>query len=51
MMENVYDVIISGLIKAGHTAKEAEELVATFMEEQRQLDNIRDIIHSLIKEK
>lgn len=49
-MENVYDVIVSGLIKAGHTAKETEELIATFMEEQRQLDNIRDIFHVLIND-
>lgn len=47
-MKNVYDVIISGLVKGGYTAKEAEELIATFMEEQRQLDNIRDIFHDLI---
>lgn len=47
-MKNVYDVIISGLVKGGYTAKEAEELIATFMEEQRQLDNIIDIFHDLI---
>lgn len=49
-MENVYDVIISGLVKGGYTAKEAEELIATFMEEQRQLDNLRDIFHDLIND-
>lgn len=32
-MKNVYNVVISGLVKGGYTAKEAEELVATFMEE------------------
>ena len=48
-MESVYDVIISGLMKAGHTAKEAEELIEKFMKEQRQLDEIRDIFHGLVK--
>ena len=48
-MENAYDLIISGLVKGGYTAKEAEELIATFMKEQRQLDEIRDIFHSLVK--
>lgn len=48
-MENVYDLIISGLVKGGYTAKEAEGLIEKFMEEQRQLDEIRDIFHSLVK--
>lgn len=48
-MENVYDLIISGLVKGGYTVKEAEELIATLMKEQRQLDEIRDIFHSLVK--
>ena len=49
-MENTYDIIIAGLVKGGYTTKQAESLIATFIEEQRQLDNIRDIFHSLIKE-
>ena len=47
-MENVYDLIISGLIKDGYTAKESEELITTFMEEQGILDELRDSLHSLI---
>ena len=46
-MENVYDLIINGLVKGGYTAKEAEDLISKFMEEQRTLDEIRDMFHSL----
>lgn len=49
-MENVYDVIISGIVKGGYTAKEAEELIEKFMEEQRALDELRDSLHSLIND-
>lgn len=49
-MENVYDVIINGLVKGGYTEKEAEELIMTFMEEQRALDELRDNLHGLISE-
>lgn len=48
-MENTYDLIINGLIKGGYTTKDAEELVSKFMEEQRHLDEIRDMFHGLVK--
>lgn len=47
-MENVYDVIINGLVKGGYTEKEAEELISKFVEEQKQLDKIKDYFQSLI---
>ena len=47
-IESAYDVIINGLVKGGYTAKESEELITTFMEEQRILDELRDSLHSLI---
>lgn len=47
-MEAVYNLIISGLVKGGYTAKEAEELISKFMEEQRTLDELRNNSHSLI---
>lgn len=49
-MENTYDLIITGLVKGGYGTKEAEELIETFMEEQRALDDLRDSLHSLISE-
>lgn len=36
-MENVYVLIINGLVKGGYTEKEAEELISKFVEEQKQL--------------
>lgn len=47
-IESAYDVIINGLVKGGYTTKESEELITTFMEEQRILDELRDSLHSLI---
>ena len=47
-IESAYDVIINGLVKGDYTAKESEELITTFMEEQRILDELRDSLHSLI---
>lgn len=47
-MENVYDLIINGLVKGGYTEKEAEELISKFVEEQKQLDKIKDYFQSLI---
>lgn len=47
-MENVYDLIINGLVKGGYTVKEAEELISKFVEEQKQLDKIKDYFQSLI---
>lgn len=46
-IESTYDVIVNGLVKGGYTAKESEELITTFMEEQR-ITRIRDSLHSLI---
>lgn len=43
-------VIINVLVKGGYTAKEAEELITTFMDEQRSLDELRDNLHGLISE-
>lgn len=47
-MENVYDLIINGLVKGGYTEKETEELISKFVEEQKQLDKIKDYFQSLI---
>lgn len=47
-MENVYDIIINGLVKGGYTEKEAEELISKFVEEQKQLNKIKDYFQSLI---
>lgn len=47
-MENVYYLIINGLVKGGYTEKEAEELISKFVEEQKQLDKIKDYFQSLI---
>lgn len=47
-MENVYDLIINGLVKGGYAEKEAEELISKFVEEQKQLDKIKDYFQSLI---
>lgn len=49
-MENTYDLIINGLVKGGYSTKEAEELITTFIEEQRTLDELRDNLHNLISE-
>lgn len=43
-------VIINVLVKSGNIAKEAEELIMTFMDEQRSLDELRDNLHGLISE-
>lgn len=43
-------VIINVLVKSGNIAKEAEELIMTFMKEQRALDELRDNLHGLISE-
>lgn len=50
-MKNTYDIIIAGLVKGGgYATKEAEELIAAFIEEQRALDELRDSLHNLISE-
>lgn len=36
--------------KRGYATKEAEDLTATFIEEQRVLDELRDSLHDLISE-
>ena len=49
-MENTYDLIINGLVKGVYSTKEADELITTFIEEQRTLDELRDNLHNLISE-
>ena len=49
-MESIHDVIVSRLIEGGYTAKEAEELIMDYMEEQRALDELRDNLHCLNNE-
>lgn len=42
------EIIIAALIKQGYSEDEAAELLRKFVEEQKQLDEIRDCFHSLI---
>lgn len=42
------EIIIDALIKQGYSESEAEELLRNFVEEQAQLDRIRDYLHDII---
>lgn len=42
------EIIIDALIKQGYSESEAEELLRKFVEEQAQLDRIRDYLHDII---
>ena len=42
------EIIIDALIKQGYSESEAGELLRKFVEEQAQLDRIRDYLHDII---
>ena len=42
------EIIIGALIKQGYTEEEAGELLKQFIEEQAQLDRIRDYFYDII---
>lgn len=47
-MTNTLEIIIDSLMKNGYTEEQAGDLIKDLIEEQKQLDEIRDIFHSLI---
>lgn len=47
-MTNTLEIIIEALMKNGYTEEQAGDLIKDLIEEQKKLDEIRDIFHSLI---
>ena len=45
---NTFEIIIDSLMKNGYTEEQAGDLIKDLIEEQKKLDEIRDIFHSLI---
>ena len=45
---STFEIIIDSLMKNGYTEEQAGDLIKDLIEEQKKLDEIRDIFHSLI---
>lgn len=45
---NTLEIIINALIKQGYTEDEAGNLIAKLIEEQKQLDELRDFLVKLV---
>ena len=45
---NTFEIIIEALMNKGYTEEQAGDLIRDLIEEQKQLDDIRNIFHNLI---
>lgn len=45
---NTFEIIIEALMNKGYTEEQAGYLIRDLIEEQKQLDDIRNIFHNLI---
>lgn len=47
-MTNTLEIIIEALMKNGYTEEQAGDLIKDLIEEQKKLDEIRDMFYSLL---
>lgn len=47
-MTNTLEIIIESLMKNGYTEEQAGDLIKDLIEEQNELDKVRDIFYNLL---